>query len=87
MRVVGASSALSLTESGVFIVPSSTPGFLLVEFLTKGMQEASLRMEEFNSHQEIETKLVSQCINELGLIQLDRDDNVTQRYMIACCSK
>ena len=46
ISIEGDSSALTLSDEGVFILPSSTPGFLIVEFLTGGMEEADRRMKE-----------------------------------------
>ena len=34
------SSSLMISDDGVFIIPASTPGFLLVEFITGGLAEA-----------------------------------------------
>merc|ERR1711864_38582 len=34
-----------------------------------------------------EARLVSRCINELGLIQMDRDDSLAPRHMVVCCKK
>ena len=87
ISVEGDSSALMLTPDGVFVLPSSTPGFLIVEFLTGGLQEASRRMLEAKSVKSEETNLIFRCINELGLIQLDRDDMISPQQMIFCCSR
>lgn len=80
-------SALMLSDEGVFVVPASTPGFLIVEFLTQGMEESILRMEEYASLAVEEARLVTNCINELGLIQLDRDTSLTARHMVTCCTR
>ena len=87
ISVEGDSSALMLTPDGVFVLPSSTPGFLIVEFLTGGLHEASRRMLEAKSVKSEETNLIFRCINELGLIQLDRDDMISPQQMIFCCSR
>ncbi len=39
------------------------------------------------SHKHEEDSLIIRCINELGLIQLDRDDSITTDGMIKCCSR
>ena len=75
-----------LSPDGVFVLPSSTPGFLIVEFLTGGLEEASRRMNEARSVKSEEANLIFRCINELGLIQLDRDDMISPQQMISCCS-
>ena len=74
------------SPDGVFVLPSSTPGFLIVEFLTGGLEEASRRMNEARSVKSEEANLIFRCINELGLIQLDRDDMISPQQMISCCS-
>jgi len=86
ISVEGDSSALMLSPDGVFVLPSSTPGFLIVEFLTGGLEEASRRMNEARSVKSEEANLIFRCINELGLIQLDRDDMISPQQMISCCS-
>ena len=80
-------SALMISPEGVFIIPASTPGFLIVEFISKGMSEALQRMSESASMVVEEAFLVSACINELGLIQLDRDDSITSKHMVSCCAR
>jgi len=80
-------SALMLRDDGVFIIPASTPGFLLIEFLSKGMAEADRKMEVWADLEKEETFLIGSCINELGLIQLDKDDNISAHHMVHCCSR
>jgi len=81
------SSPLMLSPTGVFIAPASCPGFLLVDFITKGMDEARVRMRESESEVHYEQHVVTRCVNELGLIQLDKDDSITSNNMITCCNK
>ena len=81
------SSSLMISDDGVFVIPASTPGFLLVEFITKGMAEAERRMETWANLEKEEAFLISSCINELGLIQLDKDDNISVHHMVHCCSR
>jgi len=80
------SGPLMLGPTGIFIVPASCPGFLLMDFITKGMEEAKQRMICASSVVQQEDLLVIKCINELGLIQLDRDDSITSQNMIICCT-
>jgi len=87
VMVEGESSALMLSPEGVFILPASTPGFLVVEFLTGGMEEAARRARHARSLKVEEENLVYKCINELGLIQLDRDEMISPAQMVACCSR
>ena len=81
------SSSMMINDDGVFVLPASTPGFLVVDFITKGLQEADRRMSEWASMEKEEAFLISSCINELGLIQLDKDDNISVRHMVHCCSR
>jgi hypothetical protein len=39
--------------SGVFIIPASTPGFLIVDFITEHLEEAATRMREEVSLQQV----------------------------------
>ena len=66
------SSSMMINDDGVFVLPASTPGFLIVDFITKGLKEADRRMSEWASMEKEEAFLISSCINELGLIQLDK---------------
>ena len=81
------SSSMMINDDGVFVLSASTPGFLVVDFITKGLQEADRRMSEWASMEKEEAFLISSCINELGLIQLDKDDNISVRHMVHCCSR
>ena len=61
-----------ISDDGAFVIPASTPGFLLMEFITGGLAEADRRREEWVNLEKEEAFLISSCINELGLIQLDK---------------
>jgi len=87
LEVESDASALMLSPEGVFILPASTPGFLIVDFISKGMSEAMYRMSEAANMVVEEAFLVSSCINELGLIQLDRDDSTHTKHMVSCCTR
>ena len=54
--------------------------------VTGGLEEAARRMNESRSVKSEEANLIFRCINELGLIQLDRDDMISPQQMISCCS-
>jgi len=79
------SSSLMLSPEGVFTIPASTPGFLIVEFITDHMQEAAKRINAKVSLEQEESRLITNCMNELGLIQLDKDFSITSQHMITCC--
>ena len=80
-------SPLMLSPSGEFIVPASTPGFLLVKFLTEHMGEARAKLKSAKSRHEEEELIILRVVKELGLIQLDKDDSITSHAMIECCGR
>jgi len=81
------SSPLMLSSTGQFIVPASCPGFLLVPFVNDNMSKALELMAKVEDDKMAELNLIIKCINELGLIQLDRDDSLDSGTMIKCCSR
>lgn len=81
------SCPLTLSPRGQFIVPSSCPGFLLVPFMNENMEEAKMKMSLVEQDHWKEMNLVIKCINELGLIQLDRDESLDPKNMVDCCSR
>ena len=44
-------------------------------------------MSQAASHKKEEDSLMMRCINELGLIQMDRDDSVSSDAMTKCCNR
>ncbi|XP_023233406.1 T-cell activation inhibitor, mitochondrial-like isoform X1 [Centruroides sculpturatus] len=78
---------LMLSPTGQFIVPASCPAFLLIDFISKHMEEAQLKMEEYKRLRREEWKLYDRCMTELGLASLDKDDNVTPDLMVQCCRR
>jgi len=61
VMVEGESSALMLSREGVFILPASTPGFLVVEFLTGGMEEAARRARHARDEMISPAQMVACC--------------------------
>ena len=49
--------------------------------------EARNALSQAASHKKEEDSLIMRCINELGLIQMDRDDSVPSDAMTKCCSR
>ena len=84
------SSSLMISDDGAFVIPASTPGFLMMEFITGGLAEADRRRQEWVNLEKEEAFLISSCINELGLIQLDKVCMqeavicVTSKPMVTC---
>lgn len=81
------SCPLTLSSTGTFIVPASCPGFLLVPYITENMNNAQTLMAKVEEDKMAELHLIIQCINQLGLIQLDRDDSLENHAMIQCCER
>ncbi|RZC31974.1 T-cell activation inhibitor, mitochondrial, partial [Asbolus verrucosus] len=78
---------LMVSPTGQFIVPSSLPGFLLVSFITKNLEEAKEKMMNYKNNKHVERSLQKQCIDEFQLFDLRKDDNVTPDVMIQCCER
>lgn len=81
------SSPLTMSSTGQFIVPASCPGFLLIPYISENLKEAQEKMARVEEDSINEANLAIKCINQLGLIQLDRDDSLDSRTMIECCSR
>ncbi|CAK9820987.1 T-cell activation inhibitor, mitochondrial [Anthophora plagiata] len=78
---------LMLSPTGQFIVPSSCPSFLLVNFITENLEEATKRLHHYNNIKYVERELHDKVIQELGLIVLNKDDSITPDLMIQCCER
>ncbi|RZF42209.1 hypothetical protein LSTR_LSTR004358 [Laodelphax striatellus] len=78
---------LMVSPTGQFIVPSSCPSFLLVNFITDNMQQAADLLQQYKSHKYIEAELQRQCKAALKLADLRKDDNITPTLMIKCCDQ
>lgn len=78
---------LMLSPTGQFIVPASCPAFLLVDFISKHMDEASRLLEQYNYMKTKEQKLHTLCMSKFGLSALEKDDNITPKLMVQCCEQ
>ncbi|XP_017797152.1 PREDICTED: T-cell activation inhibitor, mitochondrial [Habropoda laboriosa] len=78
---------LMLSPTGQFIVPSSCPSFLLVNFITENLEEATKRLHHYNNIKYVERELHDKVVQELGLIVLNKDDSITPDLMIQCCER
>lgn len=78
---------LMLSPTGQFIVPSSCPSFLLVNFITENLEEASKRLHHYNNIKHVERELHNKVIKELSLVALNKDDSITPDLMIQCCER
>ncbi|KAJ3654985.1 hypothetical protein Zmor_014134 [Zophobas morio] len=78
---------LMVSPTGQFIVPSSIPGFLLVNFITNNIELAKEKINNYKNNKYVERSLQKQCIDEFKLFTLTKDDNVTPDLMIKCCEQ
>lgn len=78
---------LMVSPTGQFIVPSTLPGALLVNFITANLEEALKRTVDYQRDKYIERSLQKEVIEALQLASLNKDDNVTPEYMIDCCTR
>lgn len=78
---------LMLSPTGQLITPSTCPGFLLVDFITRHLDEATVRQEAYNRHKYIERDYHKKCMEELGFSTLLKDDNITPELMIECMER
>lgn len=78
---------LMVSPTGQFITPCTCPGVLLVKFITENLTEAAIRIDNYKRDKYVERSLHQQCIDELHLPVLHKDDNVTPDLMIHCCNQ
>lgn len=76
-----------VSPTGQFIVPATYPGSLLVDFITRHIDEARSKQKAYSTNKYIERDLESQCLNQLGLLSLTKDDSVTPEKMIDCLKR
>ncbi|KAG5674569.1 hypothetical protein PVAND_004523 [Polypedilum vanderplanki] len=81
------SAPLSVGITGQFLLPSACPAFLIVDFITKNLEEAKIRKIAYNKHKHIEKSLRKQCKEKFKLQTLLKDDNITPEMMIECMEK
>lgn len=72
---------LMVSPTGQFIVPASCPSFLLVNFLSENLQNAANLLHHYRTHKHIEKELHKQCVNELQLASLFKDDSISPDLM------
>ena len=81
------SGPLMVSPTGQLISPSSCPGFLLVDFISKNLQEADIRRAAYMKNKYIERDLHKVCIKKLEAHTLLKDDNITPDLMIDCMER
>ena len=77
---------MMMLPTGQLIVPASCPGFVLVKYIDNHMNQAYERLKAAEKSSVEEESLTIRCINELGLIQLDRDSSLDE-VMVDCCQR
>ncbi|XP_018326911.1 T-cell activation inhibitor, mitochondrial [Agrilus planipennis] len=81
------SGPLMLSHTGQIMVPASCPGVLMVNFITRNLEEAAKKMEKYKTNQYLEQSLQQKCIDALHLTDLFKDDSVSPDVMIECCQR
>ncbi|CRK86368.1 CLUMA_CG000214, isoform A [Clunio marinus] len=81
------SGPLMVSPTGQLIAPSSCPGFLLIDFFTKNLEEATIRQAAYKKNKYIERDLHKECIEKLKAQTILKDDNITPDLMIDCMKK
>ncbi|KAL7732823.1 hypothetical protein ACLKA6_005957 [Drosophila palustris] len=74
---------LMVSPTGQFITPATCPGAILVDFITQNMKLAHERMAKYATDKYLEQNLIEECIRELKLQALTKDDAVTPDKMIS----
>ncbi|XP_075212222.1 T-cell activation inhibitor, mitochondrial-like isoform X2 [Lycorma delicatula] len=78
---------LMVSPTGQFIVPASCPSFLLVNFITEHLGQASEFLQQYKTNKDVENELLRRCVTELKLAALSKDDCITPNLMIQCCQQ
>ncbi|CAH1955869.1 unnamed protein product [Acanthoscelides obtectus] len=81
------SGPVMVSPTGQFIVPSSILGTMLVSFITKHLSEARQKNQEYQRNKHLERDLIAECLKELELADLQKEDNITPDLMIKCCQR
>lgn len=73
---------LMVSPTGQLIVPAACPGFMLVDFITNNLDTAEELMKKYAYEKHIERELTQQCIEQLKLKNLTKEDLITPDKMI-----
>lgn len=87
MTIKCATGSLTIGCDGVVLVPSSCPGFMIVEYLHENCQ--AIRQAQLNQNRTYEEKLelLEKVKNEFSLLSVDYDQNVTWPQTQQCCAR
>ncbi|XP_030385633.1 T-cell activation inhibitor, mitochondrial [Scaptodrosophila lebanonensis] len=78
---------LMVSPTGQYITPATCPGAILVDFITQHMELARERMRKYEADKHIEQQLIDECMSQLKLQALTKDDAVTPDKMISALSE
>ncbi|KAJ8983345.1 hypothetical protein NQ317_003150 [Molorchus minor] len=81
------SGPLMVSPTGQFIVPSTLPGTILINFISNNLKEANERNRSYQSDKYLERSLIAECKQQFQLGGLVKDDNITPELMIKSCKK
>ncbi|CAH1778707.1 unnamed protein product [Owenia fusiformis] len=78
---------LSLSPSGQFSVPTSCPASLVIAFLMQNRNTAQERIHKQKLLNIEEKSIIEQCVYELELHSLKKENNISSADMIYCCRR
>ncbi|XP_017473610.1 PREDICTED: T-cell activation inhibitor, mitochondrial isoform X2 [Rhagoletis zephyria] len=78
---------LMVNPTGQLIAPATCPGFMLIDFITTNLDVAKERTEKYLTQKTVERQLKAQCLHQLRVHTLTKDDSVTPDRMIETMSK
>ncbi|XP_018783615.1 PREDICTED: T-cell activation inhibitor, mitochondrial [Bactrocera latifrons] len=78
---------LMVNPTGQLIAPATCPGFMLIDFITTNLDVAKERTEKYQTQKTVELQMTAQCIQQLRLNTLTKDDSVTPDKMIEAMQK
>lgn len=78
---------LALSNTGSFLVPASAPGTIVVDFINAHKAEAYSILKDIDSCLREEEESIQECLQELELKDISKDESVTPQQMISCCQR
>lgn len=81
------SGPLMVSPVGQLITPSTIPGTIFVDFITKHLEEAKIRRDDYQTSKYIEIDMLEKCKSQLELSSLAKDDSITCAEMISCMER
>ncbi|XP_076470451.1 T-cell activation inhibitor, mitochondrial-like isoform X2 [Babylonia areolata] len=87
MVVDGENAPMTLTTTGMFLIPASLPGTLVVDFIQANRQKALAVSAQMDSCLKEEAESIERCVATLELLELSKDETVTPQQMALCCDR